>query len=276
MSRRIEASGRWAIALLVATSCFGCVPTEQVRTDSLSGVTTWIRGLPPTGDVVGGSGGSSFSAAGFGSDTASGSSGGRDYQLTTSERRMREQSRNFERTVWEGALIGAAGGALWGMIRGDDTSGVFKKAAIGAAVGGLAGAYIAHKQEQYSNKEDQLDSMIADVRDSNRNAKALIVSARDVLAEDKRRLASVKRQYKQGAATHENLQREKARIRANREVLTKASGGAKEKYGMFKGAKREYESQNPGTDTKRFQNELETYNEHIQTLDELATDISVA
>jgi uncharacterized membrane protein len=276
MSRRIEASGRCAIALLGVASCFGCVPTEQVRTDALSGVTRWIRELPPAGELVGGSGSSSYGAAGHGADVAFRPSGGQDYELTRSERRMREQSKNFERTVWGGALIGAAGGALWGVIGGDRATDVFKKAAIGAAVGGLAGTYIAHKQKQYSDKEDQLDSMIADVRASNRDAETLIVSTRDVLAEDKRRLASVKRQYKQGAATREDLQREKARIRANRDVVTKASGGAKEKFSMFKGAKREYENQNPGTDTKRFENELETYNEHIQALDELATDISVA
>jgi hypothetical protein len=239
-------------------------------------MSSWIRALPATGEVIGGSGGSSYSGAGRDAETAARSLGTEDFQLTASERRMREQSRNFERTVWEGAMIGAAGGALWGVIRGDDTSGVFKKAAIGAAVGGLAGAYVAHKQKQYSDKEDQLDSMIADVRDSNRNAEALIGSARDVVAEDKRRLSSVERQYKQGAATFEDLQQEKARIRANREVLTKASGGAKEKYSMFEGAKRGYENQNPGANTRKFETELDTYNEHIQTLDKLAMSISVA
>jgi hypothetical protein len=105
--------------------------------------------------------------------------------------------------------------------------------------------------------------MIADARESNRDAEALIASGRDVLAEDRRRLASVERQYRQGAASHEELQREKARVRANREVLANASAGAKEQYSMFAGAKREYENQNPGTDTGRFESELETYNEHI-------------
>jgi hypothetical protein len=39
---------------------------------------------------------------------------------------------------------------------------------------------------------------------------------------------------------------------------------------------RKYKKENPGTDTRRFENELETYNEHIQTLDQLANDMSVA
>jgi hypothetical protein len=233
-------------------------------------MTSWVRDLPAAGDIVGGGGSSQDT------ETVAGAAAGEGHELTASERRMREQSRNFERTVWEGALIGAAGGALWGVIRGDETEDVLKKAAIGAAVGGLAGAYVAHKQKQYSDKEDQLDSMIADVRDSNRSAEALVASGRAVVAEDKRRLASVERQYKQGAATYEDLQREKDRISANRQVLAKASTGAKDKYGMFQGAKREYETQNPGTDTRQFGNELDTYNEHIQTLDELATGISVA
>jgi formylglycine-generating enzyme required for sulfatase activity len=116
-----------------------------VRPDTLSGVTSWVRDLPISGELVGA--GRSSAYAGPTGETGVAARAAREegYQLTTPERRMREQSRNFERTVWEGALIGAAGGALWGIIKRDETSDVLKKAAIGAAVGGLAGAYIAHK-----------------------------------------------------------------------------------------------------------------------------------
>lgn len=232
----------------------GCVSTGDTVSDPLSGAASWLSG------VTGG--------------TSTGAESTAD--LTPAERRMREQSRAFQRTVWEGVLIGASAGALWGVIAREDAKDVLKKALIGGAVGGLAGAYIAHKQKQYSSKEDQLDSMIADVRDSNRKTEELIVSVREVVAEDKRRLASVEKRYKTGQATEAELKEVRARVSENKTVVAQAGKGAREKYSMFEGAEREYRQQNPGTDTKGLQTELKAYNRQIETLDGLADTISVA
>ncbi len=196
--------------------------------------------------------------------------------LTPAERRMREQSRAFQRTVWEGALIGAGAGALWGVIQRDDAKDVLKKALIGGAVGGLAGAYIAHKQKQYSSKEDQLDSMITDVRQSNQETKQLIASAREVIAEDKRRLAAVEKRYKGGQATESDLKATRARISENQAVVAQATKGAREKSSMFEGAERAYRQENPGTNTAPLQSEINAFNQQIETLDGLADTISVA
>jgi len=240
------------LMMAVATSLLGCIPTELTKTVS-----------PYSGTVR------DVAVADHGQSKAG-------FPLTASETRMRQQSRNFDRTIWEGVLIGAVGGAIWGLIEGGDTSELLKRVGIGAAVGGLAGAYIAHKQKQYSETEDQLESMTVDVRESNEDAEALIASAREVLAEDKRRLAAVNKRYRQGAASHEEMKRERARLAANRKVLTNAVDGGKEKYTMFQGAKHEYKKQNPEVDVKRLDRELETYNEHIETLDGLAESMSVA
>lgn len=252
MSGRIGASILAALVIAVATSLLGCIPAEVTKTVS------------PTSGAV-----RDVAAADHGQSKE-------DYPLTASETRMRQQSRNFDRTIWEGVLIGAAGNAIWGLIEGGDTSELLKRFGIGAVEGGLAGTYIAHKQKQYSETEDQLESMTVDVRESNEDAEALIASAREVLAEDKRRLAAVDRRYKQGVASHEELKRERARLAANRKVLTNAVDGGKQKYIMFQGAKDEYKKQNPGSDVKRFARELETFNEHIETLDGLAEGMKVA
>jgi len=189
---------------------------------------------------------------------------------------MREQSKAFQKTVWEGVLIGAAAGTLWGVIQGDSASDLLKKAAIGGAVGGLAGAYIGHKQNQYSSKEDQLNSMIADVRESNKETEELIASVREVIAEDKRRLADVQGRVKKGQATEAELTTTRKRIADNQAVVTQAGKGAREKYSMFQGAEQEFRKQNPATDTGGLQRELTTYNKQIATLDGLAGSISKA
>jgi hypothetical protein len=196
--------------------------------------------------------------------------------LTPAEQRMRQQSQAFQRTVWEGVLIGASAGTLWGVIQGDKAKDVLTKALIGGAVGGLAGAYIATKQKQYSNKEDQLDSMIADVRKTNQETEALIASVRAVIAEDKKRLAAVESRYRKGQATQADLASAQGRISDNNAVIAQASKGAREKQAMFQGAERQYRQDNPGADTARMQRELDAYGRNLKTLDSLAGSVSVA
>ena len=99
---------------------------------------------------------------------------------------MRAQSQAFDKTVWEGALIGGASTSLlMAVLSGQELA--MLGGGAGAAAGGLAGSYVANKQKQYSNKEDVLNSMTADVRQSNADSRALIASVRAVIDEDKRR-----------------------------------------------------------------------------------------
>lgn len=232
----------------------GCVSTGDRVGESVSGGASWMSGL--TGRAS--------------TDAGPASS------LTPAEQRMREQSRAFQKTVWEGVLIGAGAGALWGIVQGKDTEGILKRALIGGAVGGLAGAYVANKQKRYSDKEDQLDSMTADVHKSNKETEDLIASARQVMAEDKRRLASVESRYKAGQASEADINDTRRRVSDNKAVVAQATKGAREKYSMFEGAEREYRQQNPGTDTKRLQSELQAYDQQIETLDGLANVVAAA
>jgi len=248
---------RAAVMILSACVCVSCLTPGDTFSGSVGSASSWVRGTTAAG-------------------TTAGQDGGQDLALTPAEQRMRDQSRAFQKTVWEGALIGASAGAIWGLVKGDDARDVMKKALIGGAAGGLAGAYVAHKQKEYAGKEDQLDSMIADVRESNRLAEELAVSVREVIAEDKRRLASVQRDYKAGRATQAEIENARRRVSENKAVVAQASKGAREKYSMFEGAEREYRQQNPGTDTARLQSEIKAYNLQVETLDGLANTISAA
>lgn len=245
------------VGLVIGVLTGGCVTPGGQIGDAVTGASSWIGGA----------------SGGTGTTTTSAAS---DAQLTPAERRMREQSKAFQKTVWEGVLIGAAAGSIWGIVQGDKGSDVLKKALIGGAVGGLAGAYIGHKQNQYSSKEDQLDSMIGDVRQSNQETEELIASVREVIAEDKRRLADVQGRVKKGQGTEAELATARKRIADNQAVVAQARKGAREKYDMFQGAEREFRKQNPGTDTGGLQRELTTYNKQIATLDGLAGSISKA
>jgi uncharacterized membrane protein len=240
------------IALATGLLTAGCVTTGDIQGMATTGLSTLTGGTQPQ------------------TQTAAGAS------LTPAEQRMRQQSKAFQKTVWEGVLIGAGAGTLWGVIQGDKAKDVLLKAAIGGAVGGLAGAYIASKQKQFSSKEDQLDAMIADVRRSNQETEALIASVRQVIDEDKKRLAAVEQRYRKGQASQTEVADARRRITDNRAVIAQASTGAREKQTMFQGAERQYRQDNPGTDTKPMQRELEVYNRNLSTLDKLAGSVSVA
>jgi hypothetical protein len=271
MSKRLVAVIGPALALFATMTLPGCAPVTQTKADAPSPSSTGDR----VQSRIGGETARDFTASPDSSVQSSGRQRHDDDALSAAEQRMREQSRGFDRTVWEGTLTGAAGGAVWGLIGGGDTSDVVRDVAIGAALGSLSGAYVARKQKQYADKEDQLQAMILDVRESNEDAEAFIASVRAVIAEDKRRLAAIEKQHRQGGVAHPQLQREKERIDANRQVVVKAVDGAKQKYTMFEGAEQDYHKRNPDTGTQGLQRELKTYSEHIETLDDLAESMGV-
>ena len=215
------------------------------------------------------------SSAASGGEASVSAQGGEAVSLTPVERRLREQSQAFQRTVWEGALLGAgATSFLTAFLTGQEL--VMLAGGAGATAGGLGGAYIANKQKQYSSKEEVLEAMTADVRKSNEETESLIASVREVIAEDKRRLAALQSQVKRSEATRAALEVERRRIADNRAVMKQASQGAREKLSMFQGAQRQYRKSNPDTNTTRMEQQLNAFNQSIQSLDGLVASVSAA
>ena len=246
------------VAAAAAVVLAGCTPGETVRPDR----------APPE---VGGR----FSIGGY---TVSGGGDTYGYKgtLSASEEQLREQGRKFDKTVWQGALIGAVAGAVIGAVAGGDAEDAVGGAIVGAGIGALAGMYIAHKQKLYASAEDQLDSMIADVRASNRDAEALIADAKTVLAEDRRRLSAIDARYRRGQATEDELVQERGRAWGNRKVVEKAALGASDQYRMFEGAQRDFEKQNPRAVTLPLEQELGAYRRSLDALNTVASSMTKA
>lgn len=183
------------------------------------------------------------------------------------EAQLREQSRKFDKTVWQGVLIGAVAGGVIGVVAGGDGESAAGGAIAGAAVGALAGMYIANKQKQYSSTEDQLASMIADVQRTNTELAALVADAEAVLREDQRRLEALQARLRKGQASEQDLQQERARAWGNRQVAERAAVGARDQYRVFKSAEGGFAKANPGTSTQGFTREIEGYRASIDRLD---------
>jgi hypothetical protein len=249
---------RLGLVLVVAFSVPGCGPGEQTRTDQppaeVGGCFT-IAGLP-----IGGCG------EDFGYKGA----------FSAEEAAMRAQARKFDRTVWEGALIGTVAGAAIGVLAGGDAKDAVGGAVLGANLGVIAGAYVAQLQQRYADQEDQLNAMITDVKTSNRETEALISQVRAVIAEDRRRLAAVQERVARGAATNADLLQERGHAWANRRVVEKASQGGQDQYQVFAGATSRFQQQHPGVTTAGLAAELTTYRAKLETLDTLAASMGKA
>ena len=201
---------------------------------------------------------------------------GYEGELSPEEIQLRERARRFEMTVWQGVVIGGVAGTLIGAVAGGDTQDAVGGAMIGGTLGGIAGVYVASKQEQYADTEDQLESMTKDVRESNRETEALIASIRTVLAEDRRRLAAVEARVRSGQATEDALRQERARVWGNRKVIAQAAQDAGDRYRVFDIAGDRFQSKHPGVAAGDFDAALNDYKQNIDTLDEIADSLERA
>jgi hypothetical protein len=247
-----------SVAVAAIITLAGCVPEEAVRPDR-----------PPA--EVGGR----FAFGGFvtgGSASTYGYKGKR----SASEEELREQGRKFDKTVWQGVLIGAVAGTVIGAIAGGDAQAAVGGAIIGGSIGALAGMYVANKQKLYASAEDQLESMTLDIHASNQDAEALIADANTVLTEDQRRLAVIDARLRAGQATESELTQTRARAWDNRKVVEAAAVGARDKYQLFVGAKRGFLEKNPATSAQSLDEELSAYRRNIDALDSIAASMGKA
>lgn len=105
---------------------------------------------------------------------------------TDSERELRESREALQRTVGEGALIGAAAGAVIGAAI-DGTEGGFRGAQIGLLAGVTAGSYVKSLQQQYSEQERLLKEVITDLQRTNARMEDSLRSMRAALKEKQSR-----------------------------------------------------------------------------------------
>lgn len=108
---------------------------------------------------------------------------------TPAEREMRLRIDRLQSTVGEASLFGAAGGALIGGFTGG-ISGAMQGAQIGRLGGVTAGAYVRQLQAQYAAREDLLDAIVVDLRETNAELEASIAAMRVLVAERRAVLAA--------------------------------------------------------------------------------------
>ncbi|WP_299426049.1 hypothetical protein [uncultured Shimia sp.] len=105
---------------------------------------------------------------------------------TGSEKQLRESREALQRTVGEGALIGAAAGAAIGALI-DGSEGGFRGAQIGFVAGVTAGSYVKSLQQKYSQQERLLTEVISDLQRTNARMEDSLRAMRAALKEKQNR-----------------------------------------------------------------------------------------
>lgn len=157
---------------------------------------------------------------------------------TTAEKEMRNQAQPFSKTSLQACAAGAAAGAVLGLLvdslQNDDRKNSRRdKVLIGAAGGCVAGmatnVYVQNKRNQYQDNEARINAMIADVREDNERLSDLVATTRDVIADDKRRIAEVNRQVRNKEISAAQARAELSRVKENRRLLGNTIDGVKQR-----------------------------------------------
>jgi hypothetical protein len=202
---------------------------------------------------------------------------------TAAQAKLRQESEASTRTIIEGAAVGAALGGL-GVAIADlagakvDTKDYLIAAGAGAAIGGVAGSYVAQKQKEYASAEDQLDSVIADAKSKNQQARDLVGTMQTVLDEHKSELARLRRGVRNGTATQAQLDAELASTRTDQKVMQQAVDGTKKNRDILAEARNSF-SQKATTPQEKsrvrtLDGEIAQLSGRIDTMSDIVGDLS--
>jgi septal ring factor EnvC (AmiA/AmiB activator) len=139
-----------------------------------------------------------------------------DARLTQSD-----EAKFFSMSGWTACAGGAAIGVIGCQLlsHNDKAKCMLTSAMLLCGVAMGANYYLDQRRSQYSNDEQRLNAMIADVREDNRKLQSLTQTARTVMAEDKQQIAKLKKDIAANKVEKSKAQQQIAEIDANAKYL---------------------------------------------------------
>ena len=165
-----------------------------------------------------------------GCETTGGSAGGGDQyaSMSPAERRWHESNRQFNRTVAKGAVAGAVAGALVGaLVSKNKVTGALVGAAAGAAIGAGVGYYVATKNRQYANREDELNAKITAADKEAVAYRQTADAAEEYAAWQRQRIRKMKADLRAKRVSQQQYNAEREKTRKQVAVMRKRSSEAK-------------------------------------------------
>jgi hypothetical protein len=155
--------------------------------------------------------------------------------LSPAEQKLKDQAADYNRTVFEGMLVGAVGGAALGAgvgavaVSDNRTAGALTGALIGAVGGAVLGAtggyYYANLKQQYADQEQRLDALLVDLRAENQKMEGIVATVRAIVGENRAKLDRVAAELRTHKLNREQADHELSAVDGARKNLEKHLAG---------------------------------------------------
>jgi len=158
-----------------------------------------------------------------------GTSSGLDPRLKNSE-----SAQFFSKSGLQACAAGAGAGAVACLASGNVSTGcMLVAAAAGCGVGMGANYYLDFQRTKYAKVEERLDAAIADARKDNQALQSLAKTARQVIADDRKKIAKIRQDIAKKRVQEDLVKKQLAEIDANTAYLKKALAGVQDKQAQW-------------------------------------------
>lgn len=194
---------------------------------------------------------------------------GRTTPLTPAEQRLRAQSNSYARTTTQACVtVGAVAAIAAYMLSDRRHRG--RNAAIAGAAGCGAGMgvnhYVQTRRSQYANKEQRMQVMIMDIRKENERLESLVGTTRQVVADDRKRIARIDDAYRSKEISVARARTEMRAVVDNRNHLRQTLDALRQKESDWK--KVSIYERHAGSDTRALDAEIQELRRKISTIEE--------
>jgi hypothetical protein len=135
------------------------------------------------------------------------------------DKRLEQQSEWFSSSHLQGCLLGAALGGGICAAAGGNVGTCVASALGGCALAMTAAEYMTQKRQQYASEEQQLQSIIADVRQDNQNVASYVATERKVIDENLKKLAQIEQAYAQKKITLDEAKKQLSSLQNTQKLL---------------------------------------------------------
>lgn len=189
---------------------------------------------------------------------------------TQEEQRLYQQGQVFNNTVAEGCAVGAALGAVLGYALAPSKH-RGRYAAAGALAGGTlgcgSGVWLARTQQQHSLNEQQLDTMLQELRGQNAKLSQLLATSRRVIAEDKKKIERIDRELAAGRLSRERARAEMRSVDSNQRYLAETLANVKQEQTNWQQAAQQVRSQGNARQAAEMDREVARLERQVASLE---------
>lgn len=194
---------------------------------------------------------------------------GRSTPLTPAEQHLRSQSKSYAYTSTQACVsVGVVAAAAAYLLSDRRQRG--RNAAIAGAAGCGAGMgvnhYVQTRRAQYANNEQRLQVMIMDVRQDNERLERFVGTTKQVVADDRRRIARIDAAYRTKEISLAGARAEMRAVLDNRHHLRQTLDALRQKESEWKRVS--IHERHMGNNTRDLDIEIQKLRRKISTIEE--------